>query len=659
MLNRDCSRRGCAFGISALVLAGCVWSAMAADKQAGLVLRVWEFDGGSPQIPDLVPGQLPNVVREIKAIKLGDGGEAFGAAPENFISEIAGYLHVEQAGAYEFHLTSDDGSKLWIDGKLLIDHDGAHAPESRDGTLDLTAGDHALRLKHYQGAAGAVLTLEWRKSGDAKFAAISEAALLHDALAEDARKTAPGRKRIIAAQRRGLPGDGAPVVGDHPGFARAPGAPGLHMELSEYLKGGLLRATGAASKLNRPAFFYIPVDALDAQGTIGVKITEGSYAGQYCIWPAGGQEGWRLFPDELPGRMNGAAMRFNSTGPTNLTPSAKPAFEILGVQSVTNGLTVIFSAPLDPRCGWEADSFLIEQWPFDLVEHRPLRDGTTSPVKSASVSADRTRVFLEIPSLNDGKLIYLRALPPMYSESGQKLWSTEVWYMLNNVASERTGVVRPRPDQPLQNTLSDAEKAEGWKLLFDGKSTAGWHGFGKQPAKGWEVVDGALVRTGAGGDIVTDEEFGSFELKMEWRISAAGNSGVMYHVKEEQGLRWPWETGPEMQVLDNAEHPDGRNPLTSAGSNYALYAPPKDVTRPVGLFNEARIVVRGPHVEHWLNGEKLVEYELWSDAWKKLVAGSKFKSMPRYGQEKSGSIVLQDHGDRVWYRNIKIKPLKD
>lgn len=112
-----------------------------------------------------------------------------------------------------------------------------------------------------------------------------------------------------------------------------------------------------------------------------------------------------------------------------------------------------------------------------------------------------------------------------------------------------------------------------------------------------------------------------------------------------------------MQVLDNAEHVDGRNPKTSAGSNYALHAPPRDVTQPVGLYNQVRIVVDGPHVEHWLNGEKVVEYELWSQEWEKQVAGSKFASMPDYGREKTGRIALQDHGDKVWFRNIKIRRL--
>jgi len=207
------------------------------------------------------------------------------------------------------------------------------------------------------------------------------------------------------------------------------------------------------------------------------------------------------------------------------------------------------------------------------------------------------------------------------------------------------------------NTLSPAEADAGWMLLFDGKTTAGWRGFGKPDMPdGWRVQDGCLVCAGAGGgDIVTDGTFADFELLLEWRISPGGNSGIMYRVTEDGD--YPWLSGPEMQILDNARHADGQSPLTSAGSAYALYAPEHDDTRPVGEFNEVRIVVRGPHVEHWLNGVEQCEYELWSEDWKERVAASKFASMPNYGLAKRGHIALQDHGDLVWYRNIKIREL--
>jgi 3-keto-disaccharide hydrolase len=209
----------------------------------------------------------------------------------------------------------------------------------------------------------------------------------------------------------------------------------------------------------------------------------------------------------------------------------------------------------------------------------------------------------------------------------------------------------------VMNTLTPEEQAAGWKLLFDGKTLAGWQGFKSQtPPTGWEAVDGLLVREGSGsGDLMTADEYGDFELQLEWKISKGGNSGIMFHVTTDGPETW--STGPEMQVLDNAGHKDGQNAATSAGSNYALHAPVRDVTKPVGEWNAARILVGGRHVEHWLNGVKIVEYELWSPDWEARVKASKFGKMPGYGRAKKGHIALQDHGDLVWYRNIKIRPM--
>lgn len=218
----------------------------------------------------------------------------------------------------------------------------------------------------------------------------------------------------------------------------------------------------------------------------------------------------------------------------------------------------------------------------------------------------------------------------------------------------------PEPGGGSVSTRTADDPADGWRPLFDGRTTAGWHAFGGgAPGAGWQVVDGALTRTGQAGDIVTDEEFASFELELEWKIGPAGNSGVFFHVVEDSTLRYVWQTGPEMQVLDNAGHADGRQPNTSAGSNFALYAPARDVTRPVGAWNAARLVVRGNRVEHWLNGEKLLEYELGSPEWRQRVAASKFAQMPRYARARRGHIALQDHGDPVAFRNIRIRVLPD
>jgi hypothetical protein len=206
--------------------------------------------------------------------------------------------------------------------------------------------------------------------------------------------------------------------------------------------------------------------------------------------------------------------------------------------------------------------------------------------------------------------------------------------------------------------LSTEEQNAGWQLLFDGKTFNGWRGFKMDRApSGWVITRGGELhfKTKGKGDIMTVEQYGDFELKLEWKISKGGNSGIFFRVTEDD--EFSWKTGPEMQVLDNAKHKDGLDPRTSAGANYALHAPSQEVTRPAGEYNEARIIAKGNHIEHWLNGVKIVEYEIGSPEWEELVAQSKFGEMPKYGRNRRGHIVLQDHGDKVWYRNIRIRPL--
>lgn len=198
--------------------------------------------------------------------------------------------------------------------------------------------------------------------------------------------------------------------------------------------------------------------------------------------------------------------------------------------------------------------------------------------------------------------------------------------------------------------------AVGWRPLFDGRTTAGWRGFKRERAPdGWQVVDGALTRVGPGGDLITTEQFGSFELVLEWNVAEGGNSGIMYHVTEAAAATYI--TGPEMQVLDDARHADGRSPLTSAGACFALYPAAPGAVKPAGEWNAVRLVVAGPRVEHWLNGVLVTAYELWSEDWNARVRGSKFADWPGFGAATRGHIALQDHGDRVAYRNIRIRPL--
>ena len=211
--------------------------------------------------------------------------------------------------------------------------------------------------------------------------------------------------------------------------------------------------------------------------------------------------------------------------------------------------------------------------------------------------------------------------------------------------------------QSSHNTLTDQEKAAGWKLLFDGKSTEGWRAYGADTMpSGWQAVDGILTRVSRAADIITKEQYGDFEMALDWKLEPRGNSGLFYRAVE--GLEWIYHGAPEYALLDDAGHNDGKNPLTSAGSVHSVYAPPKGVVKPAGEWNTSRLVAKGTHIEHWLNGQKVVEYEQGSEDWAKRVAASKFSVWPKYGKAMKGHIGLQEHGGRAEFRNIKIRDLK-
>jgi 3-keto-disaccharide hydrolase len=213
---------------------------------------------------------------------------------------------------------------------------------------------------------------------------------------------------------------------------------------------------------------------------------------------------------------------------------------------------------------------------------------------------------------------------------------------------------------PASDATSDARptaRDEGWTVLFDGASTDAWRGYGGDafPDAGWRVEDGALATVpGAPVDLLSRDTFADFELEFEWRVTPGGNGGVMYRVTESRDPAWT--TGPEYQVLDDAGHPDGGRPATSAGALYDLIAPSTAKTlAPVGDFNTARIVVRSDHVEHWLNGELIVSYEWGGDDVRALIDASKFADLPGFMAATGGHIVLQHHGAAVAYRNIRIR----
>ncbi|MEO7457820.1 MAG: DUF1080 domain-containing protein [Gemmatimonadaceae bacterium] len=208
------------------------------------------------------------------------------------------------------------------------------------------------------------------------------------------------------------------------------------------------------------------------------------------------------------------------------------------------------------------------------------------------------------------------------------------------------------------NSLTSAERAAGWKLLFDGTSLDAWRGYRQASVpEGWRAADGTMTKDRPVEDIVSKEEFGDFDLQIEWRIGEAGNSGIFYRgTEEEEKIYW---TAPEYQLLDDIKAADNKTRYTCSGAAYALYASPEGHLRPVGEWNVTRIVARGPHVEHWLNGFKVVEYELWSPDWEARVTASKFKAWAKYGRAKRGHLAMQgDHRGSLSFRSIKIRSLE-
>ena len=218
------------------------------------------------------------------------------------------------------------------------------------------------------------------------------------------------------------------------------------------------------------------------------------------------------------------------------------------------------------------------------------------------------------------------------------------------------------PADTAANTLSATEQSEGWQLLFDGKSLTGWHIYQHKTSNSWTVQDGTLHCAGSEkdksdqrADLTSDSTWENFELATDWKIAPQGNSGIIYLASEKE--KTAYLSGPEYQLIDDANFPEKLEDWQKTGANYAMGAPLVNATRPAGEWNHSRIVVDKGHVEHWLNGQKTADYQIGSSEWKKAKATGKWKDAPAYGETKKGHIDLQDHGSEIWFKNVKIKAL--
>lgn len=463
---------------------------------------------------------------------------------------------------------------------------------------------------------------------------------------------------------------------------------------------------GTAELEETPPVVWLPQDEIGNSPSTPLAIDIGPYKGQmiHSEVTHGGVK--RVFVEEIDGVTQGALFRFTQGieagvnriawgpdgslymggigNPGNWGHTGKlryglqrmkyngtSTFEMLAVRAHTNGMEIEFTEPLEECSGWDTGSYEVKQWYYKPTKDYggPKMDERSLNVKSATVSPDRKKVFLEIDDLKEGHVVYIRLAGVFVSQPGHDLWSTETWYTLNKIPAGKAGKVSPSPCSTVDNTLSAAEKAAGWELLFDGKSIEQFRNYKKETlGSSWVVEDGAIHlnsvkkddggwQAADGGDIITKETYKDFEFHLEWKISQCGNSGIMFNVKEDEQYDYVWLTGPEMQVLDNTCHPDTRFVTHRAGDLYDMIEAKYNTVNPAGKWNKARIKSKDGKVEFWLNGYKNVEFEMHTEEWKAMVAGSKFKDMPDFGTMKEGHISLQDHGDKVWYKNLKIRKL--
>ena len=456
-----------------------------------------------------------------------------------------------------------------------------------------------------------------------------------------------------------------------------------------------------ASLKETPPTVWLPQDEVGNSPTQPLLLTEGPYAGQMIHGDVYNGGIKRLFLETLGGRQQGAVFHFSGgfqggvnrmvrgpdgaiyLGEVGNPPNwAEPdklwyglermiwvdntAFEIVSMKAQEDGFLIELTQPLSADQKVSPSDVLIKQWLYHPDEQYggPKYDETVLAVSALEIATDRRSMRLKIPGLKAGYVIYLRLNDRLRSDASKSLWTAEAWYTLNAIPQRV-------PAAPVT-----AMPGDGWRDIFDGETLAGWRNYGgdANAVRKWQAQDGtlALVQSGPfpmwdmiksavfggpGGDLIYyREKFRNFELSLQWKISPGGNSGIFYLVKDETE-NISWRTGIEMQILDNEGHSDGQIDTHRAGDLYDMIAADPETVRPPGEWNDVLLRVKDNHIEHWLNGVKVVSIERGSDEWNTLAAASKFADMSGYGRSEEGYLVLQDHGDPVWYRNIRVREL--
>lgn len=480
----------------------------------------------------------------------------------------------------------------------------------------------------------------------------------------------------------------------------------LHISEGAFFGSRAVDSSRVAQLPMKPPVVWLPQDEIGNSPSTPSYLNDGPYKGQMIHGEVthGGVK--RVFVEKVDGDYQGCVFRFiqgleagvnrlvwgpdgalyiggvGSTGNwqhsgklwyglQRLKYNENPAFEMLAVRAKSNGMEIELTQPLDPAFGSSPQDYNVRQWYYQPTHDYggPKLDDRRLAVQSVHISNDRKRIFLELAGMQEEHVVHIRLPNYWTSTTGNSIWTTEAWYTLNNIPTDQVGFDNPALPPPAPNVLTAAEKKAGWKLIFDGQTTAGWRNFGKQTiGSSWKVEDGALMldviarndggwQAADGGDIVSAQEYENFELRLEWKIAPCGNSGIMFNVVDSDKYDYPWQTGPEMQVLDNTCHPDATIIKHRAGDLYDMISAVPETVRPAGEWNRVRLRIKDGQLEHWLNGRQVVSTELFTSGWQKMIAGSKFKDMENFGQARKGHISLQDHGDRVWFRNIKVLEL--
>jgi cytochrome c len=503
----------------------------------------------------------------------------------------------------------------------------------------------------------------------------------------------------------GIGVDGELFVADNQGDW-LPSSKIVHVKQGEWYGSRSVDFEGTADKKETLPVVWLPQDEIGNSPSQPAYLNVGPYKGQQIHGEVTNGGLKRVFVEKVNGEYQGAVFRFSQGleggvnrivwgpdgslyvgmignpgnwshaggkwfGLQRLTYNGKSVFEMLAVRAKSNGVEIEFTEPLGERYGNSIEDYDIQQWYYKPTQDYggPKLGLEKLDVKSVNLSADRKKVFLELKGMQPNHVVYVHLSGVFMTDRDASLWSTEAWYTLNQIPANDEGFKAPAK-QVANNTLTDAEKAAGWVSLFDGKTTAGWHTF-KEPVgkigRAWKVKDGSLMldasnkkdwQTGDGGDIISDKEYENYELYVEWKIANCGNSGIIINSIDDGKHDYMWQTGPEMQVLDDSCHPDGVYPKHRAGDLYDLKSRSFVAANPAMQWNYVRIVSNKGKYEFWQNGFKIVEFEMHNDDWKKLINESKFKDMPDFGKAKKGHIGLQDHGDNVWFRNIRIREIK-